>query len=272
MSPQRFRKEGAPAGFRRNRYGWGFPLILLTIGAITAGIIWQKERIINNPAFQVRSLQVANLSSMPQEEFLAWLEIQEGISFFKLPNDKARTISDTYPRIRSMRWAWRPWGELYIEVEERQAVLLLIAFPDEAWEVAADGVAWPAAGSLPDLPLVFLNVEEGRVQLRREGWSARVGGLQAILGWMDHLQKEQPRLWADISQAQGFSAGLWRLTLCDSRRVLVAPDNLDAARWRTVGTILADLDRRKLTDVVLDLRFDDQIVVRKSTEGKESSG
>jgi hypothetical protein len=224
-------------------------------------IFWQKDRILTCPLFEVRHVAVSGLTSMPKGEFLAWLGVGEGMSFFSLPQNKLEEAAEAFPKIRKVGWRYVPFGTLAVDVEERHPVALLIAAGQEAWELASDGVGWASEGSLPDMPLL-VHQEDGEVKLRGSGERLVVTGLDPVLRWLGHLQALYPKVWAELSQVHPMEKGLWRCTLGSSRRVLVVPEDVSFTHWDAVETILADLDRREQDDAVLDMRFEDRVVVR----------
>lgn len=246
---------------RRPRRVWRHGAALGLLGLLVGLALWQQDRILACPLFEVRHVEVVGLTSMPKSEFLAWLGVGEGMSFFSLPQKKLREASEAFPRVRKVSWRYEPVGVLRIHVEERHPVALLITSAQEAWELASDGVAWAPAGSLPDMP-VLAHQGAGALKLREAGNHVEVCGLDSVLRWLGHLQALYPGVWADLSQIHPMGEGLWRCTLCSSRRVLVVPDDVSFEHWDAVETILADLDRREHDDAVLDLRFDDRVVVR----------
>jgi hypothetical protein len=223
--------------------------------------LWQKDRIVASPIFEVRHIEVSGLTSAPRGEFLAWLGLGEGMSFLSLPRDNLADVSDHFPRIRDITWSYRPFGTLRVRVDERHPVALLVTATQEAWEMAYDGVAWATEGSVPDMPLL-VHEAGGTVKIGPSGRGVQVSGLDSVLRWLGHVQALYPNVWAELSQLRQMGPGLWRCTLCSSRRVLVVPEDVSFEHWDAVETILADLDRREHEDAVLDMRFDDRVVVR----------
>jgi len=232
------------------------------VGLLVVVAVWQKDRILTSSPLRVREIRVEGLGCMSEAELLGWIGLEEGMSLLEIPAHRFGEAVGAFPRIRAADWTWRPFGVVSVTVEEREPVALLLPEDGGAWEVSPDGVAWPVRASLPDMPLVDVTGRLSSARLIQEGERGRVLGLHAVLRWMEHLKGRHSKVWAEVSQVRPMAPGLWRMTLCTSHRVLIVPEEVSLDRWDAVGTILADLDRRRHDDAVLDLRFAEQVVVR----------
>lgn len=244
----------------RPRSSWRRGAVLGLLLLLVGSALWQRDRILD-PLLEVRAVEVRGLTCAPRDDLLTWLDIGVGTSLLSLPRVRFAEASEAFPRIERIRWRWEPLQKLRLTVSERPPVALFLTADGEAWEVAPDGVAWAPAGTLPDMPLLVQG-PSSTFAVDRRGEHALVTGLEKVLGWLGHLEREYPALWAEVSQVQPMAPGLWRCTLCSSHRVLVVPEDVGLSQWSAVESILADLDRREHVDAVLDMRFDDRVVVR----------
>ncbi len=252
------------AGRRRHRRRVQTAIGILTGLAvlIAAGVVFGGR--ILAAATRIRSVEIA-LSGpgvLTEAEVRQAIAIDHGSSLYRLDGAQLREQLMALPRVAAVHWTYRWFQRLYVSVDERVAIAMIITPDGRILEVATDGVLLaPAGAAAADLPL-----------LTWEGWrlaaEAAPGTLLDLPGGPDlaellrRLQTDQPNLWRDVSEAHLLTDGTYELYWNDIPTVVWGRGRMSGMRLRAWATVMNDLRDRGETDAVIDLRFRDQVVVR----------
>jgi hypothetical protein len=128
-------------------------------------------------------------------------------------------------------------------VDEAGRVLPVSAFHG-GWDVPVMAVDWPTEEVVLD----------GRVQ---------VGLIRWALGWLGEVELAMPTLYHEISTVELDGDGTVRLRLTRSDCTVLLDQNTPFEKLTLVDDVLRDLTNKGETFFQLDLRFEDQIVVRR---------
>lgn len=128
-------------------------------------------------------------------------------------------------------------------VDVNGRVLPISAFHG-AWDVPVMTSGWDAAEAL----------EEGHV---------RVGAIRRALSWLGDVERELPLLYGEISTVELTDGGTIELRLAGPECVVTLDEDTPFEKLGLVDDVLRDLDRRGESYFQIDLRFADQIVVRR---------
>ena len=173
-----------------------------------------------------------------------------------------------HPVIDNVRIRRRPPGTLKIEVTEKRPVALV---SDEALRFAtADAEVLPVdpfAAPL-DLPVLKASLED----------SASVERTRAALAEIERLNTLAPGLMREISEVSVSGERPYVLTLTHPTSIIQLPIGATPERIEELNRTLADVERRfpirpgrgRTPPHRIDLRFDDQIVVRPSSSAERS--
>jgi Cell division protein FtsQ/DivIB, C-terminal len=145
-----------------------------------------------------------------------------------------------------------------VAIEERQPVLLVRH--GVPWEMDRHGVLLEplADGATADVPMLSGPEVDGLPA------GAQIGGplVQRGLAWIDALEERELQLAGQVSEIDVRDARLTSLLLLDGTRVL-APAQPPALRpLSALRVVLADLRQRDVTAREMDMRFDNQVIVR----------
>lgn len=77
------------------------------------------------------------------------------------------------------------------------------------------------------------------------------------------LKERSPRIWRMISEIHYAGGSDFQVVLRDSRRMILWQPGINNDLKERLPEILADLGREHVDDAVLDLRFREQLVVRR---------
>ena len=167
-------------------------------------------------------------------------------------------------RVERVRASRRLPGTIIIRLDETLPAALIAAESGGFAEVTDDGrVLEPVERSdRVDLPVVtasFGSVEPGTRLESQE--------LVRALELLREARRISPELWAEISEVRfAPGSGLIIYTVADGAEVRVGSGALDANGLRDLWLVMSDLRARGLAAESIDLRFDDQLVVRLSPE------
>jgi hypothetical protein len=112
------------------------------------------------------------------------------------------------------------------------------------WDVPVMTIDWPTEDVVLD----------GRVQ---------VGPIRWALDWLGEVELAMPTLYQEISTVELDGDGTVRLRLTRSECTVLLDQNTPFERLALVDDVLRDLAEKGETFFQLDLRFEDQIVVRR---------
>lgn len=196
------------------------------------------------------------------EEIRQTLSIERGDSFFGLRLGKAAERLQSLPRVRAQEIRYRLFHELAVKVYEHHPVGVLINAEGEIVEVAADGTVFPPRGlDLADLPLLSFDTAAAISDLS-PGDQMRNTGLGDLLALLQALQRAHPMLWDGISEARLFASGDYELYWNDFPIVIWGRGAVTERQLLTWTGVMDDLQQNDELDAVVDLRFQDQILVR----------
>jgi cell division protein FtsQ len=191
--------------------------------------------------FRIRHVEVRGTTLAEPADIVRILGVDSSFSLWADLDSLAQRVR-ALPYVAGVEVSRRPPGTLIVTVRERRPVAFVPA-RSSLVPVDRDGVTLPfdPVRAVLDLPVV---------QQRDT----------AVLRLLDEIRSSVPQLFARISEARRESGGdiVLRLESWSVRlRGDVAPASLGA-----LFSVEADLARRGLHPVELDLRFRDQIVAR----------
>ncbi len=196
------------------------------------------------------------------EEIRQRLSIEKGDSFFGLQLGSAAERLVSVPRVRAQEIRYRPFHELAVKVYEHHPVGVLINADGEMMEVAADGTVFPPRGiDLADLPLLACDaglILDGLTP----GDQLTTTGLGDLLSLLAAVQQAHPVLWDGISEARLLISGDYELYWNDYPIVIWGRGAVTDSQLLAWSGVMDELQQNSELDAVVDLRFQDQILVR----------
>lgn len=252
-------RRGTAPGVRRIAIVSSAAVLLACIGLVVSlAPGWGRAR----EEFVVSAIEVRGNTILTAAEVieLSGLDLGESLLGVKLGDvEEAVARSSRVERARASRHL--P-GTIVIRLDETLPVALVAAGSGELAEVAGDGrVLEPVARtSRVDLPLVtgaFGRVSAGDEPAGEE--------LERALELLREARRVSPELWAELSEVRiAPGSGLIIYTVADGAEVRVGSGALDADGLKDLWLVMSDLKARGLVAESIDLRFDDQVVVRLS--------
>jgi len=169
------------------------------------------------------------------------------------------------PRVAAVHIGYAWYRRLIVSVEERAAVCMVVSPEGRVLEVATDGLLLEPRGTgVADLPL--LTWEDYRLaSVPGAGEILDLPGAPDLMNLLRQLQVAQPDLWAQVSEAHLCADGTYELFWNDAPTVVWGRGRMGGTRLQAWATVMDDLRRRGERDVVVDLRYRDQVVVRRAT-------
>jgi cell division protein FtsQ len=227
----------AAAGRRAARAGGALTLLSLT----AASPLWAPSALAGLSYFNVRRVEVVGAQYLSARDVYTRLAVDTASSVWQGTSRLERRLA-SHPQVRSVRIVRRLPGTLVVRVVENPPVALAPSL-DGLRPVDAAGRALPIDPTRGDLDLPVV----GRADA-------------ALLRVLAEVRQQEPALYARISEAR--RGGRDELLLAVPPLVVRAGPDLTARRLVDILPVEADLARRQLRAVELDLRFRDQVVAR----------
>lgn len=241
---------------RRRRRGTTSLSLAVLLGLCAAGV-WLHARLTRSPLWTVHSIAVSGNRSIEMNDLLDRLGLAPGMTWWSI-RSRAAALVAAEPRLASIEVGWRWPRDLFVCVRERQSCLRLLTSPP--LEVATDGVLFASDEDLDPLDLPLLTGALPPTLAPRQ--TLRLGPSGSEWREFLDLQSRSPAIWKRISEIHYAGGRDFRVYLRDGRRVVLWETGVNDPWKRTLPDVLADLERRNQSDVVVDLRFRDQIVLR----------
>jgi cell division protein FtsQ len=165
------------------------------------------------------------------------------------------------PLVAEARFERRFPNRLVLLIEERKPIALLDL--QRLTPVDAAGRILPVSPFHAgwDAPVVTIEWEAADVA---SGGLVGLKPARRLLAWMDQVQREYPALYREISAVELDRRGTVTLRLVHAEGELVLDQSTPIEKLALVDDVLRDLREKGLSYLRLDLRFEDQIVVRRS--------
>ncbi len=240
----------------------GFRIALwlaLVLGALVGGSR-VPDLLSDLEYFRLRDFEIEGARMLTLEQVLQHMDSPDGASFWDDPARWSNRI-ESHPMVRSVRLTKRLPRTLVISLEERVPVAFVATPVLEP--VDRDGVVLPLdpVARRLDLP-VLQGVEPNTAELRvLAAEAARLAGTD-------------PRFTAMLSEMKLDDQGNVLGSLGDEMVVFRFRPHLSARRLREGIAVLAHAQERRTDAVadVIDLRYEDQVVVHYSERSVEEEG
>lgn len=222
---------------------------------------WGPPTLRGLPWFRTERVEVAGARLLAPHEVLAAGGIGVGGSVWDDPAPWEARLR-AHPVVAEAEVTRRLPGTLHVRiVEKRPAALAETAGALAPVTAAGEVLPVDPARVAVDVPLLRARATAGRDRRVREG------DARAALAQAGRLAELDPALAALVSEVRPERGGGVRLTLGRPQAEVVLPPDAPAGRLRLLRAALADVRRRQEAGAGparLDLRFDDQVVVRIS--------
>jgi cell division protein FtsQ len=215
--------------------------------AAVAGIVlvsaplWGPRVLSGLAYFRVRRVEIVGARFVQPSDILARLHVDTLSSTWQRTRPLEERIA-SHPGVRSVKVGRRLPGTLIVEITERWPVAL-VPTPSGLVPIDERGAALPIdlTRTTVDAPIVpYRDVELFRLLAR--------------------LQAEAPELYGRISEAQ--RSGADEVSLRIASVPVRAMANVSVERLADAEPVKADLERRGLRAVEIDLRYRDQVIAR----------
>ena len=252
---------------RRRRPGAGWVLILFGV-AVGGGLAFFAGGSILDRVQRIRrvEIQVGGPGVVTVEEVGRILDLPPVVSWRRLDATALETRLRALPRVASARIEYVWFQRLVVSVEERAAVGMIVMPDGGVLEVATDGLLLePRGDEVADLPLLTWD-EYLLTEAPRCGSVLDLPGAPDLTDLLRQLQIGQPDLWSGVSEAHLCADGTYELFWNEAPTIVWGRGRVGRTRLQAWATVMEDLRRRGEKDVVIDLRFRDQVVVRRATD------
>jgi len=245
---------------KRHHRRWRVKPLLHVLAGLAAIVVlshlpwdgWRKRWAVVSP------VRVEGAEYLDAQRIAAIAGVREGADLFDLDLDAARQALLMNARIARAEVHRYGLRGVRIRVAERRPVLLVRH--GEAWEMDSTGVLLApfVEGSVADVPLLtgpdFASFPEGA--------TLRTVQAQRGLQWVLALSARELQLGGRVSEIDVSDSRTTELLMMSGTRVLLAAWPPDTRRLSALRVVLADLDRKGIAAQEVDLRYQDQVIVR----------
>ena len=216
----------------------------------------------------VTRIDVHGLHYLDAERVLRIAGLKVGQDLFRVDFTRVRQALLLEPRIAAVRLGRAFPRGLRIDIDERTPVMLVQH--GVPWELDSAGVLLPplAAGVEADVPLL--------VGLSFDRWPAgsrvRTADVDRALRWVRALSDRDLQLGGQLSEVDVSDARRTDLTLLSGTRVLSSALPPNRRTLSALRVALADLRQRGIQAREVDIRFDDQVIVRLVASAPAGAG
>ncbi len=230
-------------------------LAVLTALPVVASAPWGVWRA---RLFAVREIRVEGTRYLDASAVIAASGVKTGADLFGVDLDRVRQALLLQPRVAGARVErFLPAG-IRIHVDERNPVLLVEH--GAPWELDSTGVLLPplAEGVVADVPMLA-GVETAQLA---PGTLVDSPQVQRGLAWVRSLGSRELQLAGSVSEIDVSDPRTTALTLMNGTRVLSPAWPPGTRALSALRVVLADLQQRGMVAQEVDLRFDQQVIVR----------
>jgi hypothetical protein len=269
MGAYRGRALQAPGAVRRGgraRRLVGRVLLVVFVIGVLAHVPWGGLR---RRLLVVSEVRVEGVRYLDPARVQAIAKLARGDDLLRLDLGRSRQALLLDSRIAAARIARRPLRALSIQVRERVPALLV--HHGTPWELDSAGVLLEPLerGVVADVPLLVGPDFQGV----RAGTRISSPAVGRGLAWAGALESPALQLGGQVSELDVSRDEATAITLLDGTRVIAPAWPASHRVLSALRVVLADLKRKGVPADEVDLRFEDQVIVRPaawpSTDHKE---
>jgi len=253
-------RDWKPRAFLSAKARW-MALKMAALAALVAVAVAMHGRVVESlqdlAGLKLSQVKVSGTKYLTPEEVVAVAGLVPGEGMFRLDLGRAAQAVQALPWVARARFERRLPRHVLIAVEERVPAALVDA--GEVWGVDAAGRLLPPAQGLlnEDLPLL-----SGVALQPRDAGNTRVAEtLKPALDFLAFLRKQDPALYADVSEVNAQRSDALRVTFLDGT-VARFDSSAGEVELRRMAAVLSDLAAKHRLAALMDFRFKDQVVVR----------
>jgi len=215
----------------------------------------------------VRDIRVEGLRYLESAAVAEAAGLKTGADLLGVDLDRARQALLLHPRVARARVARAFPHTVRVRVEERLPVLLVRH--GAPWELDSTGVLLPplAEGAVADVPML-VGPDLSDVPA---GTQVRSDEVARGLAWVEALSSRELQLAGQVSEIEVADPRSTSLTLMNGTRVRAQAWPPGVRELSALRVVLADLARRGTVAEELDLRFDQQVIVRPAASPRVES-
>jgi cell division protein FtsQ len=246
------RRARRPASLPRRIARVGAALALLVLAA---HVPWRGLR---RWLVRVDSIRVEGAHYLDAARVLRVAGLAPDQDLFALDPARARQALLLDPRVASAEVRRRLPRGMTVRIVEREPVMLVNH--GVPWEIDSAGVLLPPLqrGVVADVPLLV----GPRLAGLQGGTRVDVPEVRRGLAWMRALSARELQLAGQVSEVDVSDPLLTGLTLLDGTRVVAPGWPPSASRLSALRVVLVDLKARGAAAGEVDLRFENQVIVR----------
>lgn len=245
--------------------GARFVLALVLASALAAGASRLPAYLSGVDFFRVRDVRLEGASFLTLDEALRWAALPEGANVWDEPGRWVDGLRG-HPLVREAEVERELPGTLILRVRERKPVALVPTPTLEPVDVEGRPLPLDPARHRLDLPVIRpTRIPDGRRLTPQE--------LRSVAGEVGRLEEMDPRFLASLSELAVEGRGDLVAHLLEPRVEIRFRPPLTPRRLREGLRALSDAagHRAEATPRTVDLRYEDQVVVRLSNSNARQS-
>ncbi len=245
-------RKAAPTG------GMGMILRVLAVMGVMGLLAMVPWKDLRRRYAIVDHVTVSGLRYLDADRVRKRAGLREGQDLLALDLTRSRQMVMLDPRIESARV--KRTGLRGVEVMVRERVPALAVLHGEPWEVDSSGVLLEPLqrGAVADVPM--LTGED--FSRYKPGTQIRTQEVQRGLAWTAALGDNALRLAGQVSEIDVSDSRTTRLVLMNGIRVVGPTWPVSTRQLSGLRATLADLEHKGMKPGEVDVRFEDQIIVR----------
>lgn len=235
----------------------GAALVCLGLLVATVGMLAYAGRshLSALPVVSVRAIEVTGNRNISEAQVFDLLDLRAGDPWWKVKPEAIRARASAHPQIAGVDVRYHWFNRLQVTVSEREPVLLVMGTNEG--ELTRDGWFLPAREASVDDDLPILRPTPGSLPMHGSRVRGEAAALARLVGG---LRERKPDLWRELSEFEMTDGQAYAYLRTRTAVVRFIPGVHDEL-WAKIPAVLSDLERRERGDAVLDLRFQDRIVV-----------
>jgi cell division protein FtsQ len=232
---------------------------VLLVATLLSQVPWDR---LGRMLFDVREIRVEGARYLDPSAIVAASGLKTGGDLFAVDLARARQALLLHPRIAAARVSRGFPHQVRVRVEERTPVLLIEH--GVPWEMDSSGVLLPplAEGVVADVPMLV----GPAVTALAPGTQVHSPAVERGLAWMRALAARDLQLSGQVSELDVSDPRTTSLTLMNGTRVLTPAWPPGTRALSALRVVLADLQKRGTLAQEVDLRFENQVIVRPAAQ------